>query len=292
MKPIELKALELIKGSIDIHIHTGPDIFPRSVNDIEAARQAKEAGMRAILIKNHLFPTTERARIASESVDFPVLGSISLNYAVGGLNPHAVESAIKLGAKEVWMPTLHSAQFVSGAMSVPAMAKELPKGIKGISILDPSGELLPEVLEILDIVAKNDVILGTGHISKLEAMRLLDAAKNVGIKKTLLTHPMTDFLDYEVDEMRTAVKKGALLECDWIVCTPQFKNPIPPSRIADVIKEIGAEFCVMATDGGQKINPPPVKMFEQFIYEMLRNGISEDGISIMISDNPAKLLGL
>ena len=292
MAPFESKALELMKGSIDIHIHTAPDIFTRSVNDIEAAQQAKKAGLKAILIKNHLFPTSERAQIASKSVDFPVFGSVSLNYSVGGINPHAVEDSIKLGAKEVWMPTMHSERFIADAISIPAMAKELPKGIKGISILKSNGELVPEVYDILDLVAKHDVILGTGHISKLEGMKLIDAAENAGIKKILLTHPMIEFLDYEVDEMKAAVDKGALLEHDWIICTPQAKNPTHPSKIADVIKEIGAEFCVLATDGGQKINPLPIKMFEKFISEMLRNGISEDEISIMISENPDKLLGI
>ncbi len=292
MKTNELKTMELMKGSIDIHIHTGPDIFPRSVNDIEAATQAKEAGLRAIMIKNHLFPTPERAYLASESIGFPVIGSISLNNTVGGLNPHAVENSITLGAKEVWMPTFHSTRFISEAMSIPAMAKKLPKGIKGISIIGPDEELLPEVFQILKIVAEKDVILGTGHISKSEAKKLLDAAENAGVKKILLTHPMIEFLDYEIDEMKAAIDKGAILEHDWIICTPQAKNPTPPSKIADVIKEIGAEFCVLATDGGQKINPAPVKMFEQFISEMLRNGISEDDISVMISENPANLLGL
>ncbi|MCW3975381.1 MAG: DUF6282 family protein [Candidatus Bathyarchaeota archaeon] len=292
MSSIELKVNELMKGSIDIHMHTGPDIFTRSVNDIEAAQQAKDAGLRAILIKNHLFPTPERAFVASEIADFNVFGSISLNYPVGGLNVHAVETSIKLGAKEVWMPTFHSTRFISDAMTIPAMAKELPKGIKGISILDSNGKLLPEVFEILDVIAKNDVILGTGHVSKSEGMKLLDVVGSTGIKKIFLTHPMIEFLDYKVDEMKTAVDKGALLEHDWIICTPQAKNPTPPSKIADVIKEIGAEFCILASDGGQKINPPPVKMFEQFVIEMLRNGISEDDISVMISENPAKMLGL
>ena len=292
MSSIELKAKELLKDSIDIHMHTGPDIFTRSVNDIEAAQQAKEAGLRAILIKNHLFPTPERARIASEAVDFKVYGSISLNLTVGGLNPHAVETSIKLGSKEVWMPTFHSTCFIADSMSIPAMAKELPKGIKGISILGSDGELLPEVFEILDIIARNDVILGTGHISKPEAMKLLDAAENVGIEKFFLTHPMIEFLDYELDEMKVAVDKGALLEHDWIICTPQAKNPTNPSKIADVIKEIGPEFCILASDGGQRINPPPVKMFEQFIIAMLRNGLSEDEVSVMVTENPAKMLGI
>jgi hypothetical protein len=292
MDSVVLKARELMNDSIDIHMHTGPDIFKRSVNDIEAAQQAKEAGLRAILIKNHLFPTQERAKVASEIVDFNVFGSISLNYTVGGLNTHAVETSIKLGAKEVWMPTFHSARFISNAMTIPAMAKELPKGIKGISILGSNGELLPEVFEILDIIAKNDVILGTGHISKSEGMKLLDAIKSTGIKKVLLTHPMIEFLDYQVDEMKSAIDNGALLEHDWIICTPQAKNPTPPKKIADVIREIGAEFCILASDGGQRINPPPVKMIEQFVVEMLRNGISEDDITVMLSENPAKMLGL
>jgi hypothetical protein len=104
--------LELLEGAIDIHIHSAPDVYPRILNDVELALQAKDMGMQAIVVKNHFFPTEARAQLATDVTGFPVYGGIALNLSVGGLNHHAVESSLKMGAKIVWLPTLHARKFL------------------------------------------------------------------------------------------------------------------------------------------------------------------------------------
>jgi hypothetical protein len=118
----EQAVMNLLEGAIDLHIHSAPDVYPRIQNDVELAFQAKEMRMGAILIKNHFFPTAERARIASAIADFPVFGGIALNLTVGGLNHHAVEAALKIGAKVVWMPTLHARKFLQNKDHVKNLA--------------------------------------------------------------------------------------------------------------------------------------------------------------------------
>ena len=90
----EKRVLDLLEGSIDIHIHAAPDIYPRIVNVMELARHGKEMGMRALLVKNHFVMTAGQASIASDEVDFPVFGGIALNLPLGGLNIHAVDIAL------------------------------------------------------------------------------------------------------------------------------------------------------------------------------------------------------
>ena len=107
------KVMELLEGAVDIHIHSAPDIYTRILNDIELALQAQEMGMKAILVKNHFTETAGRARLATDVTGFMVFGGIALNFSVGGINPHAVRAALKLGAKTVWMPTLHSRKFLA-----------------------------------------------------------------------------------------------------------------------------------------------------------------------------------
>jgi hypothetical protein len=34
-----------LEGSIDIHIHSAPDVYPRLLNDVELALSAKENGI-------------------------------------------------------------------------------------------------------------------------------------------------------------------------------------------------------------------------------------------------------
>ena len=115
---IDNQANALLEGAIDFHIHSAPDVYPRLLNDVELALSAKENGMRAILIKNHYFETASRAQVASEVADFKVFGGIALNLTNGGLNKHAVRMALKLGAKQVWMPTVHSQYFVQNKSHV------------------------------------------------------------------------------------------------------------------------------------------------------------------------------
>jgi hypothetical protein len=290
---LEKQAKEMIKGTIDFHIHTGPDIYPRLLNDIEVARQAKRAGMKAILIKSHATITGDRAQIAQAVTDFPVFGGVALNWHVGGLNKYAVECAAKLGVKEVWMPTTHATNYQKYVDHVPMFAKSMPKDIKGISILREDGSLVPELGPILEIIAKNGMILATGHLSPEEGLALIPEAKRAGVEKIVVTHPVASFVNYSVDQMREAMSRGATyLEHVFNDCTPQVANPLPPSALGDAIKAIGPEYCIMSTDSGQVVNPPPVKVMAWYIKEMLQYGFSAKAIRTMTITNPGRILGL
>jgi hypothetical protein len=286
------RASALLQGAIDMHIHTAPDIYPRLVNDLEAAEQAKAAGMKAILIKCHVTSTGDRAQIATLATGFPVFGSICLNYPVGGVNHHAVRDAIVMGAKQIWMPTIHSAQYLKHVASVPMFAATMPKDLKGLTILDDEGKLIPEIDKILPLIAEANVMLGTGHLAKREAFPLVDAAIAAGVKKIVITHPVSDYLDYEHEDLKVLAAKGCYFDHDWCFCTPQVTHRYPPSAIADAIRVVGVERSVMATDTGQKVNPPPTECMRDFIAAMLDCGLTEEEIRVMTSDNPAKLIGI
>ncbi len=289
----EKKAKELLKGAVDFHIHTGPDIYPRLLNDIEVAKQAKKAGMRAVLIKSHTTITADRAQIARFSTGFPVFGGVALNWHLGGLNKYAVEGAAKMGAKEVWMPTTHAANYLKYVDHVPMFAKAMPKDVKGITILKEDGMLVPEIAPILEAIAKNEMILATGHLSPPEGIALIREAKKAGVGKIVVTHPVASFVNYSVDQMREALDAGATyLEHVFNDCTPQVADPLPPSALGYAIKAIGPELCIMSTDSGQVVNPPPVKVMTRYIQEMLEYGFSEKAIRLMTTKNPARILGL
>ncbi len=269
------KAKQLVKGSIDFHIHTGPDVFPRLVTDIEAAAQAKEAGMEAILLKNHVTCTADRAKIASQVVGFPVFGGLALNLPVGGVNPQAVEMALRMDAKEIWMPTIHAEHYLKAVDNVPMFAKLLKSGIKGINLLDRDGALKSEVKAVLALIAEYDGVLATGHISIEEAMVLVPEAKKMGVRKIVVTHPTSPMENYTAAQMKAIIDKGATM-VEHVVndITHQMKHPIAPAVIADAIKAVGAANTIMSTDSGQVINPAPVVSMENFIREMLQSGYS------------------
>jgi len=288
----EEKVQRLLFGSIDLHIHSSPSHMRRRMNDLEVANEAKRAGMRAILIKDHLTQTGDRAQIASQVSAFPVLGGIVLNLSVGGLNLLALKAAIPYGIKQVWMPTLDASQFLRNRHMVPGLNPYPDEAKEGIFLLRPGGQLEEELLPILLCIAENDLILGTGHVSAQEGKALVKKALESGVKKVLITHPQAPFLDWSLDDMQEMAELGAFLEHDIVFSLPGAKDGITAEKVADAIRGVGPSHCVMATDSGQAFNPSPVEMMRYFIAEMLAQGIREEEIEWMVKENPARLLGL
>ncbi len=287
------QVMDLLEGAIDLHIHSAPDVYPRILNDVELAQQAKAMGMRAILVKNHFVETASRAQVASEVADFPVFGGIALNLTVGGLNSHAVDVALKLGAKVVWMPTLHAQQFLENRDHVANLAAQLGQDVKGIYLLNADGQLKEEVYPILDLIAKWNVILATGHITVREAMVLVRAAAERGVRKIVVTHPCASFVNYSVEDMKAILDAGATyLEHVYNDTTRQVAHPIKVADLYNAIKAIGAEHCIMSTDSGQWLNPVPAQQMGIYIKDMLNLGLSAREIRTMVADNPAQALGI
>ncbi len=287
------KVLGLLEGAIDLHIHSAPDIYPRILNDIELARLAQEMGMRAIVIKNHFDSTAGRARLATDETGFPVFGAITLNHSVGGLNPHAVDFALKLGAKVVWLPTLHARKFLEKKDHVKNLSQALGEGIAGISLLREDGSLREELYPIFERIKQWDAILATGHISIEEARVVVREAAACGVNKIVVTHPLASFLNYSLDDMKELLDLGATyLEHVYNDTTRQVGHPIPIRALYEGIRAVGAEHCIMSTDSGQWLNPIPVQQFGIYIQDMLNLGLSEREIRLMTSLNPAQALGI
>lgn len=290
---------ELLQGVCELHVHAAPDISERPFTEVDLARQARDAGYRAILFKSHHAINADRAQIVSKIVPgIEVFGGVVLNHPVGGINPYAVEAAIGFGAKEVWMPTLHAANHIKvvGMPGYPrhtlVKAATRPRlSVQGITILNSSGKLIPTVEEVLGLVADANIILGTCHLSLEEDLVLVEAARKVGVKKVMITHPGWEATDWPLDALVRLVEMGVVLEYCYSPCMPHGKR-LDPRRIVEGIKRVGAEHCVMATDFGQPYNPNPIDGMRQFIKVMQALGISDREIDIMTKRNPARLLDL
>jgi len=287
----EERVWRLLQGAIDLHIHAAPSHMKRKLNDLEVAKEARAAGMRAILIKDHLTQTGDRAQIASQVAAFQVWGGIALNLSVGGLNLLALKAALPYGIKQVWMPTLDASQFLHSPGIVPGLNPYPEEARGGISLFQSGGLLTEEVIPILRCIADNDLLLGTGHVSAKEGKALVREAVKLGVKKILVTHPQAPFLDWTLKDVQEMVEMGAFLEQDIVFSLPG-KEIIPAAEIARFIRAVGAAHCVMATDSGQASNPAPVEMMRFFIAEMLAQGIGEGEVAKMVQENPAALLSL
>lgn len=276
----------LLIGAVDMHCHSGPSIFPRSRDMMEVMLEAREVGMKAVVFKCAYSPTYDRAYFVNKVVrGVFAFGGIVLDRATGGLNPYAVESAIKLGAKVIWMPSLDSSQTYR-------VNKKDPK--KGLSILEGGLEgdkLLPVMKEIFKLIAQSDVILDTGHLSPKESLLLIDEAKKYGVKKILINHPNGISVRASIDEQKEMARKGAYLNYVFYECMPTWSRE-DPAEIANYIKAVGPEHCMMSSDFGAAITLPSVEGMKLFVLAMLANGITEDEIEIMIKKNPYKFLDI
>jgi hypothetical protein len=271
---------QTLTGAIDMHAHADPDGTPRSIDAIDLARLAKSRGMRAIVLKNHYEPTASLAYLVRKEVPgIEVFGGISLDLTVGGVNPAAVEWMTKVKGgygRVVWMPTFDSEHQVTSSGQKRPFARVA---------LD--GKLTPEVLQVIAIAARNNLVLETGHSSPAEALLIIREARRLGVNNILVTHAMSPLVGMSIPEMQQAAKLGAYLEFVWV-------KPGSDAAKAYVkaIHDVGPEFCVISSDLGQAANPlHPDGLLALYQY-LHSEGISVADIDRMAKTNPAKLLGL
>lgn len=272
-----------LDGAIDLHVHSSPDVDARRYDDIDLAREAVRAGMSAILIKSHQNSTVERAILAAKIVpEIQIFGGLVLNDTVGGLNPHAVELALALGAKQIWMPT----------RSARNHRQALKLGDGGISILDGEGSLLPAVTHILDLIARTDCVLGTGHLSPAESVKLIGAAHEKGVRRILITHPewRVTFFPITLQQELSAIGSVHFERC--YVSTTHRCGYTPMETIAGAIASVGVGTTILSSDLGQDDTPPPAEGMIHFAEQLSAHGFSHDDLHRMMAANPALLLGL
>jgi len=286
LKPAKMNdILKLLKGSIDMHCHHGPDPFEeRSVDALQVIRQAQAAGMRAIVLKSQLYDTSPLAYIINQIVpDNVCVGGICMDRTIGGLNPYALEAAAQMGAKVVWMPTSTYAN-ASGVIKNPDYSGT------GVAFSDDKGKLLPAVSDILDIVKKYQMVLATGHISVSDTIVLVDEARKKGITKIVATHPT---FAHSLEELRSLAKQGVFIEYLAVTLMDIDRlRKVEAREIIESIKAVGAEHSIFCTDLGMAFNAVPVEGMRVGICTMLRYGLTEKEIELMIKVNPAELLGL
>jgi hypothetical protein len=282
----------LIAGAIDMHIHIDPESrLKRRQDSLQLAHTARDAGLRAIVLKNREYGTVALARLVQELVpEVLTFGSITLDNEAGGLNPGAVLAWVRLGAKVVWMPTATAAN--SKGKVLRSRGLDLPG--KGQTVLNSHGKLRPEVKEIIQIVKDRDVVLGTGHLAPREVLVLVEEAINAGLKKVVVTHvlqpQLMDVILTNAEIVRLA-QMGAFIEYSYWTCENNISK-LAPALLVESMKMVGAERCIMTTDFGQIDNPPAPEGMMAFIRAMLQGGIGEKEIETMVKKNPARLLNL
>jgi hypothetical protein len=276
-----------LTGAVDMHCHFGPDAHrERSVTALEAAREAAAAGHAAIVLKSHDYPTPALAWAVQQAVpDVRVLGGICCDREVGGVNPAAVETALRLGARVVWLPTLSSHQDVRNGV-----AARLGLPGPGLVVTDEeTGDLLPETHEVAELVIEHGTVLATGHISSEEHLAI---ARAYGRRaRVLVTHAMEELAgpNLTIAQCRELADLGCTIELCAMTCVGALASR-SPEELAACIREVGPARCTLATDFGQRVNPHPATGFQTFADALWTAGIGEPEIRRMACENPTALV--
>lgn len=282
-------------GVVDMHVHTGPDVPPRLMSDLELVRAVAAAGYRAVVLKSHHTPTAARAVIAEEAVgDVRVLGGVALNTpATGGINPSAVEAAATMGGRVVWMPTFTARNHVRhmSASGSGGHLEFLGRTTQAVDVVDDEGELLPDVLAVLDVVAARGLTLATGHLGPADIMLLVPEARRRGVQRVVVTHPEMDVVALPVEQqVELADLGGVWFERVAVITRSPFDYPV--SDVAESIRAVGVESTVLATDLGQPSNPSPVQGLAEYVAAIRDCGFSTDDVESMSCRAPAAALAL
>jgi hypothetical protein len=290
---------ELVRGALDLHVHIGPDVPARVIDDLELAHRCLELGLGGFGLKSHYTSTAERARVVSKAVPgVRVVGTLTLNRAVGGMNPIAVEIAAREGARIVWLPTFDSPAETAGRVDpqpgqhVPIWAK-LQHELRGmgmnvdpVRVRDDDGALLPETRQVLEAVARHGLVLATGHLGREDTFAVVDAALAAGVEHVVITHPEFPSQNYSVDEQVALAEKGCLF--DRCLSTPLTGKTTWP-HVFDGIRAVGLERNIFSSDFGNPDYPPVEDGLALWADHLLDGGFDEDEARAMIVDGSLRL---
>ena len=282
-----------IEGLIDFHNHCAPDVFGRAVDDDEMAQLYMARKMEAVVLKNHVALTADRAwLVRKHNPGIKAFGGITLNGASGGLNTEAVQWAWRMQGgygRIVWLPTFDADNHVKHF-------KDAPEGIK---VVGADGKALPALREIAKICAQQKLILCTGHASPVEVLAIVEAARDAGCDRIVVTHAEFEVVNMSVDQMKKAAAMGAKMEIDAMgslmgpsahLAWMRHWRLVTNKESAEHVKAVGAEHFVLGTDLGQANNPSPPDGFATFVTGLMKEGLSKAQIMTMGREVPGKLL--
>jgi hypothetical protein len=292
---------DLLRGAVDLHSHPYPSPFPRRIDILQAARHYGEHGFRAIVVKSHHHSTAPDVgllkRHGLDDAGVQVFGAVVLNCHVGGLNPHAVNLALALGARVVWFPTISSPQHIEHAkhanLKFPKLAVQLVEDSPVDVWSEEDDDLRPEVHDILRMIAGADAVLAAGHMDIRSILTVLEAARDAGVTRMVVNHPGFVIEASKEDAVEMA-ELGAVIEHSLCMYDEEstFFQGWSIEHLVEWIRAIGPERTVLGSDLGQDNNPLPGESYRKIAGRLLEAGVTEEEVRQVVAENPARVLGL
>jgi Family of unknown function (DUF6282) len=286
-------ATDWLVGAIDVHVHAAPSVFPRWGDGPAVADASRAAGMAGVVLKAHEGSTVEAAAaLATTHAPLRMAGGVVLNRPVGGLNPAAADTALRLGARVVWLPTLdaggHAAAYgATGAYPAQAGARE---GAPPLPVLDDAGEPRQELLEIIALVRDAGACLATGHVAADAVVAVQRHARRLGLGRLLLQHPLLSAPGFDLDGAVELAAGGGIVELTYLSVSPLWRETTV-AACAQVARRLGPDMVLLASDAGQRHNPSPPEALRAFAQSVHEAGVPVTDVLTMLRETPAGLLG-
>ncbi|HUC49842.1 MAG TPA: DUF6282 family protein [Xanthobacteraceae bacterium] len=297
-EPVEKRIDGLLRGAVDPHVHSGPSIAARGVDHVELLKAASAAGFAAVVTKDHDYSGVMTAALIKKH--FPELttkiySSIVLNNVVGGFNPFAVEHTAAMGGRIVWLPTLAAQNHLrwekETARTHPASTDKMRHAV-GIPVLNADKTVRDDVKEVLDVVAKNDMVLASGHLHVSETWLVFEEAQRRGVKRLVLTHP-EEIVDASINDVQGIAAMGAFVEHSLCMFVEGSKFKFAGGEeLQKLIEAAGVDQTVMCSDLGQVGTISPLEGFRRGIKLCIDLGYDDEQIRKMFSVNAARMIGI
>lgn len=290
---------ECLNGAVDLHVHSSPDVMPRKGDDVLFAFRAQAAGMGGFVLKSHHVPTADRASLVRQMVKgVELFGAICLNNFVGGINPQAVDIAGRLGAKVIWLPTVDAKNEAAKWHEQDAAKRPYWAGIHQellaeghlrppIAVLTETGELVPELRDVVALARQYGMAIATGHLSPEEAQVFIRYAHREHLPRIIVTHPEFPTTRYPLDVQRDLTEYGVVFERTY---TTPATGKVEWATVFAAIKATGPDHNVLATDLGQPTALFPDQGLADFIRRCLAEGFTRSEVQKMTVVNPRRLL--
>ncbi|HET7887337.1 MAG TPA: DUF6282 family protein [Bradyrhizobium sp.] len=285
-------------GAVDPHVHSGPSIAPRAIDHLDLVRQLSEAGFAAVVTKDHDYAGVATAQLITKhypELKTKIFSGVVLNNVVGGINPYAVEHTAAMGGRTVWMPTLAAENHLrweqNASFAHPASTTKM-RHATAVPVLDANKKILDSVKEVLDVIAKNDMVLASGHLHVSETWLIFEEAKRRGVKKLCFTHP-EEIVGASLNDVKGIAAMGAFVEHSICMFLEGSKFKVASAEdLRHHIEAAGVEQTVICSDLGQVGVFSPLEGFRRGVALCMDLGYSDADIHKMVATNASRMLGL
>ena len=293
--------IELLKGSVDNHIHCCPHINKRSTNIFEVIKKAEQLKMHAVGLMDNFSNTSGYASLVKKhlpKLKLKVFGGLIMEPPSGGVNYENAKISLNYsyfqndGAKFISFPTHHTRHIAK-------LEKRKKNYIKNCFHVPDTGPT-QETMKILELIAQKNIVMNTGHLSAKETINLVKYAKKIGVKKILI--PSNTFNLTTITKLKKFRPK---FEFSYFFISKATDIPLThvdgekhkiqgtnEKLLKILIKTAGPKNVILSSDCGVSILPKPHIGFSKFINHIQKLGFSKKEIEYMIKINPKKLFNL